>query len=87
MATLLKRVTDILGTSLKDFQHHLESVSGTRRITGFIISTSFVGKEDEKRQTKVWKILEAELSSQDLQLVGPIVAMTPEEAALHEPSQ
>lgn len=87
MATLLKRVTDTLGTSLSDFQHHLEAVSGTHRITGFIISTSFVGQEDEKRQSIMWKILEAELTSKELQEIGAIVAMTPEEAALHEPSQ
>ena len=86
MATFLKRVTDRLAVSLKDFQHHLEVVSGTRRITGFVISSSFFGKDDEKRQGMLWEILEAELSSEELQRIGAIVAMTPQEAALHEPS-
>ena len=80
----LRQVTRILRARFKEFDHHLERVAGTNRITGFIISSSFRGKDDDHRQKMLWKELQANLSDAELLRIGPIVAMTPEEAAVHD---
>lgn len=84
MASLLDQVTKILSDRFADFDHHLEKVPGTDRITGFIISSSFRGKDDDKRQKTLWRELQANLSDTDMLRIGAIVAMTPEEAAVHD---
>ncbi len=85
MAALLNQVTKVLADRFADFDHHLQKVRETGRITGFIISTSFRGKDDNKRQDMLWNELRAKLPSEDLLRIGAIVAMTPEEAEIHEP--
>lgn len=84
MATFLDRVTRILADRFANFDHHLEKVPGTGRIAGFIISTSFNGKDDSKRQQMLWKELRREFSKEELLRIGAIVAMTPQEAAIHD---
>lgn len=83
MASLLDQVKKILGNRFADFDHHLEEVVGTEHITGFIISSSFHGKDDDKRQEMLWKELHDNLSDTDMLRIGAIIAMTPQEAAVH----
>ena len=84
MVALIDRVSTVLQDDLADFKSYLERIPGTKRITGFVVSSVFRGKDDALRQRLLWKLLEENLSDRDLQEVGPIVAMTPEEASLHQ---
>ena len=86
MATFLDQITKTLAISFEEFQHHLEVVPETDRITGFVISSSFHGKDDQRRQAMMWKVLRDKFTPHELQRIGAIVAMTPEEAVLHESS-
>ncbi|HEY3244620.1 MAG TPA: hypothetical protein VGM03_14865 [Phycisphaerae bacterium] len=84
MAAILNKVVKILKNELTRFEHHLEYVRETGRVTGFIISSTFSGMDDDKRQKRLWEgILRKQLTADELRKIGPIVAMSPEEAAIH----
>lgn len=82
MASLIDRVSNVLRQRLADFEPYLETVPGSRRITGFVVSSSFQRKSDEKRHELLWSVLKNGLQKKDLLDVGAIVAMTPKEARL-----
>ena len=63
--------------ALKDPQYRLE-IAGNR-VVGSVISSSFKGKADHKRQTMIWEALDEELGPRSVVLVGMILAYTPEE--------
>ncbi|MGA2441737.1 MAG: hypothetical protein ABSH08_12330, partial [Tepidisphaeraceae bacterium] len=63
--------------ALKSPEFHLEKEGD--RIFGDIISPSFKRKTDHKRQELIWDALESELGAESLQLVGMLLAFTPEE--------
>jgi acid stress-induced BolA-like protein IbaG/YrbA len=50
-----------------------------RRISGSVIDEAFKRRDDLRRQNKIWDALEAEFGPAALQLVGMILAYTPEE--------
>ena len=63
--------------SLKDPQYFLEKVGG--RLVGDVISTTFRGKRDHRRQEMIWDALEAEFGPEAVKLVGMLLAYTPGE--------
>jgi hypothetical protein len=54
----------------------------SRRVVGVVISVSFSDLDHQERQQKVWSILSQRLGRDRLDNVGPIAALTPDEAAL-----
>jgi acid stress-induced BolA-like protein IbaG/YrbA len=79
-----KRLKQILTESLrlKEPEFHLEKAGN--RLVGDIISPTFRGKGDHKRQDMIWDALEAELGHDALLLVGMLLAYTPDEWHLGE---
>jgi acid stress-induced BolA-like protein IbaG/YrbA len=56
---------------------HLEKAGG--RFVGDVISLSFKGKPDHKRQELIWNALESEFGAESVRLVGMLLAFTPDE--------
>lgn len=87
MATnLLKKVNRALADRMSDFESGLEYVRATGRVMGVVISSDFTpGADHAKRQRLLRRALADSLSVEELDRVGPIVTMTPNEARLqHE---
>ena len=83
MGTLLEKLTHILGQHLDEFRSALEGAPETRRITGFVVSSSFVGLSHQDRQDLLWRTIDdARMTEEECDLIGPIVTMTPDEASL-----
>lgn len=82
MAKLHKKVIAALRQSFVDVVDALEEVKSTGRVTGVVISPSFRRLGFDKRQDRLWKALEKELTKAELDSVGPIIAMTPAEASV-----
>jgi len=72
---LEKLLTKKLG--LKSPEFRLEKEGG--QIFGDVISPSFKRKSDHKRQELIWNALDSALGAEALQLVGMLLAFTPEE--------
>ena len=85
MARLSKKeLQDVLNSrlSLKDPQFFLGK-SGDRWV-GNIVSQTFKGKDDYKRQVMIREALEAELGKESAKRVGMLLAYTPDEWNLGE---
>ena len=63
--------------SLDQPEFKLEKIGN--KLAGSIISPTFKGKSDRRRQEMIWKALDAELGSNSILQVGTILAYTPEE--------
>jgi len=88
MAKLTKvRLENILNArlSLKSPEYFLERVGD--RLVGNIVSPSFRGKGDYKRQEMISEALEAELGDQFFTKVGMLLAYTPDEWHIGEPEK
>jgi acid stress-induced BolA-like protein IbaG/YrbA len=72
---LEKLLTRKLGLAAPEF--HLEKAGV--RLVGNIISQSFKGKPDHKRQELIWNALESEFGAESVRLVGMLLAFTPDE--------
>jgi acid stress-induced BolA-like protein IbaG/YrbA len=74
-----KRLEQVLTRRLKlvDPQFVLEK-SGSW-IYGDVISLTFKGKRDHKRQVMIWDALEAEFGERAKSMVGMLLAFTPDE--------
>ena len=70
-----KELTERLG--LKSPEFRLSAIGG--RINGHIISPTFKGKRDHKRQDMIWESLNAAFGSNALKRVGMLLAYTPDE--------
>jgi acid stress-induced BolA-like protein IbaG/YrbA len=73
------RLQELLGKSLK-LAHpvfHLDRIGG--RFSGSIVSPSFAGKSDLERQQMIWDALGKEVGPESVQVVGTLLAYTPDE--------
>lgn len=61
---------------LKEPQFRLE---GRGRISGSLVSATFSGKPDHRRQQMIWDALEAELGATSTKDVGMLLAYSPDE--------
>ena len=90
MAQLLDKVTGLLRAHLRDLDTAgLEQVREPGRVIGFVISPKFQGKDPGQRQRMLKRALnkgvkDGKITEQEMLRVGPIVTMTPDEAAIHE---
>lgn len=82
--TFISKLNKILGARLKNFQSGLMRGERSNRVMGYIVSTDFSRIDHHRRQEKMMKILEKELTPSELERVGPIVTMTPLEADIGE---
>ena len=82
MGKLHKKVIRVLKQSFSDVIDALDEVPETNRITGVVISSVFEGLSHKKRQTRLWRALEAGLTKDEQEDVGPIAALTPAEAMI-----
>ena len=80
----MKKLESILTErlSLKDPEYFLEKVGN--RLVGNIVSTSFKGKDDYKRQQMLWDALDKALGPESAVLIGMLLAFTPDEWHLGE---
>ena len=49
------------------------------KLSGSLVSATFVGLGDTERQSRIWKALEDEFGAQSTQRVGTLLAYTPAE--------
>jgi len=80
MAALSRQqLQDVLTNRLNliEPQFILERVG--RKWSGNIISATFTGLKDEKRQRMLWDALEAAFGPESVHIVGTLLAYTPEE--------
>jgi acid stress-induced BolA-like protein IbaG/YrbA len=61
---------------LKDPHFRLE---GRGRVSGSVVSATFVGKGDSDRQRMIWDALDEELGAVSVKEVGMLLAYTPDE--------
>lgn len=80
MGKLHRKVIRVLRQRFGDVRDALEQIESTGRVTGVVIAGAFDGLEDDERQTRLWKALEADLTPQEQADVGPIAVLTPAEA-------
>ncbi len=55
-----------------------------KKVSGSIISASFRGMTDSKRQRRIWDALEAEYGAEAVHRAGTFLAFTPDEWDLNE---
>ena len=53
--------------------------SAGSKVSGSVISPSFRGMRDSERQRRIWDALCAEYGAQSVELVGALLAFTPDE--------
>src|SRR5437899_2813803 len=75
----IRRVGEVIAENLglKDAELRLRRYGP--HVNGSVISPSFRGKSDLKRQQMIWNALEAEWGDQARQIVGMVLAYTPKE--------
>lgn len=76
------QVIEALRGRLPDIVNHLENVSETEHVTGYVISEVFDGLDYREQQDLLWGVLEQKLSAEQLKNVGPIATLTPTDAEL-----
>jgi hypothetical protein len=84
MASILEAIEAILRDQLGGFVSGLDEDEQTGRVMGFIISSDFDNLDQKTRQRKFAEPLESKLSPDQMLRIGPIVTMTPDEAAIDE---
>jgi acid stress-induced BolA-like protein IbaG/YrbA len=74
-----KKLQNVLGRELDlaDAEFHLEHWG--RKISGSIVSRAFAGMGDTRRQQSIWDALQKHLGPESTQLVGMLLAFTPDE--------
>ena len=80
MATISKaRLESVLRSKLglKEPGFRLEKAGD--KLSGSIISPTFLGKKDHERQRLIWEALDDEFGAESVHLVGTLLAYTPEE--------
>ena len=82
MAKLHKKIISALRHSWKEVSDFLDDIPETGRVMGVIASPVFRKLDHEARQRKLWNVLKKALSSEELENVGPIATLTPEEATV-----
>lgn len=82
MASNLEQIEKILRDQLGGFVSGLDEDGQTGRVMGFIISSDFDDLDQTTRQRKFTELLKSQLSPDQMLRIGPIVTMTPEEAAI-----
>ena len=83
MGSLHKKVIKALKKRIsEDVIDGLETIKSTRRVTGWVASSGFDRLDDQQRQTRLWRALKLELDPEELDRVGPIVALTPAETEI-----
>lgn len=79
MAQLREKVMSALRAALADAADLLEQTA-SGRVTGVVVSRAFDGRSHEERQQMIAAALNSALTVDELSDLGPIVAMTPNEA-------
>ena len=82
MAKLHKKVIGILRRHFGKVTDLLEDVDSTGRVLGAVVSPVFKGMDFDERQRRLSAALEAGLTPEEEQNVGPIAALTPAEASV-----
>lgn len=84
MASILETIEAILRDQLHGFVSGLDQDEQTDRVMGFVISSDFDDLDQKARQRRLAEPLESRLSPEQMLRIGPIVTMTPDEAAIDE---
>jgi acid stress-induced BolA-like protein IbaG/YrbA len=74
-----KRLQELLTKQLKLADAHFRLEKSGDRWSGSIISPSFRGRDDLKRQRQIWDALDDAFGEKSRQLVGMLLAYTPDE--------
>ncbi len=82
MAATLQQVTDALRASFPRINVDALEIMREHRIFGIVIDPVFSTLDHPDRQKLIWTALERQLSPMELALVGPIAALSPDEAEL-----
>jgi len=73
-----EKLKEILTRRLK-LKHPIFRLQGRGRVSGSIMSATFLGKGDSERQQMIWDALDAELGAASVKEVGMLLAYSPEE--------
>jgi hypothetical protein len=80
MGKLHKKIISVLRRSWSDVVDALDDVEELDRVTGVVVSPVFRRLDHDARQRKLWRVLKKSLSADELNRVGPIATLTPEES-------
>lgn len=88
-SALIRKLDNALARHLSDYQSGLLPGAGHNRVTGYIVSTDFQGKDHATRQRRLNALLDRLVTCGDLSAVergriGPIATMTPAEARISD---
>ena len=83
MEKLMEKLQRVLKKNFQGASVELEK-SGSNKIAGFLVWSRFKGMEQIKRQNRLWKVLEKELTQEELLRVSTILTVTSEEKPVSE---
>jgi acid stress-induced BolA-like protein IbaG/YrbA len=84
MEKFIQKLKVVLESSFEEARIELERARPSKRVGGFLIWEKFRGKEQIKRQEKLWKVLRSKFSKEDQHKITTILTLTPEEAAVEQ---
>jgi acid stress-induced BolA-like protein IbaG/YrbA len=78
LPTLTKRIYQALSPEFSKYEILLETTA-SKKVGGFVISRSFEGKNQMQRQQRIWRLLEKNLNTKELNRIVGILTFTPAE--------
>jgi hypothetical protein len=81
MEDLIKKIDKLLRRDFPGARTDLEPLPDDGKITGFLYWDGFEGHEQIDRQNRVWRVLRAGLTTQQMRKVSAIFTLTPLEIA------
>jgi len=82
MGKLHKKIISTLRRSWSEVSDFLDDIPETGRVMGVIASPVFRKLDHDARQRTLWNVLKKSLTSDELENVGPIATLTPEESSV-----
>ena len=78
MEQIEHKVREVLKQTFTDNEIRFDHEPG-ERISGFIVSNSFVGMDHEERQKLIWTLLRSHLNQDERKRILAFLAFTPDE--------
>ena len=82
MDDLVTKTTELLRAEFPGSDVEIETWKASDRLSGSLTWKGFLGKDQVKRQRKVWKALRAHLSPDEWARIAAIFTFTPAEMAV-----
>ena len=76
---LIAKLERVLADAFPGAEVRLERTKPSQKVDGFLIWKGFLGREQIKRQERMWRVLQRQLSQEEQLQITVILTATPEE--------